>query len=141
MNVEQGLQPRGFRSRSADTGGAEVDLIAEGAHLIFSRWTIQCEHVKSSVHLAAVAKEVGIAMFSRSHVVVMISTNKFTQQALEFAKHITESTHLQFVFIDKSIVDSYLKRGGSALHQFLIRNAAAVMQLKRGQPINPPEDD
>ena len=141
MLIDLDLQPRGFRSRSADTGGAEVDLIAEGAHLLFSRWTIQCKHVTSSVHLAAVAKEVGIAMFSRSHVVVMISTNKFTQQALEFARHITETTHLQFLFIDRPVVNAYLKNGGSALHQYVIGNAAAVMQLKRGQPINPPEDD
>lgn len=141
MLIDLGLAPRGFRSRGADTAGAEVDLIAEGSHLLFSRWTIQCKHVTGSVHLAAVAKEVGIAMFSRSHVVVMISTNKFTQQARDFAKQIAETTYLQFVFIDKQVVQAYLKVGAPALHRHLRQNAGTVMQLKRTQPIDPPEDE
>lgn len=139
--IDLGLNPRGFRVRSSDTGGAEVDLIAEGQHLLFSRWTVQCKHTTSSVHLAAVAKEVGIAMFSRSHVVVMISTNKFTQQAKDFARHITETTHLQFVFLDKASIDGYLKNGPQSLHKHFRENAKLVMQLKRAQPVEPAKDE
>ena len=131
MLIDLGLEPRGFRVRSTDTGGAEVDLIAEGRHLLFSRWTIQCKNVSNSVHLADVAKEVGIAMFSRSHVVVMLSTNKFTQQAKDFARHITQTTHLQFVFIDKPVVQAYLKEGPQPLHQHFVQNAGMVMQDRK----------
>jgi hypothetical protein len=141
MLIDLGLEPRGFRVRSSDTGGAEVDLIAEGRHLLFSRWTVQCKHTTSSVHLAAVAKEVGIAMFSRSHVVVMISTNTFTQQAKDFAKHITETTHLQFVFVDKAMIKSYLQSGAQTLHKYFRDNANLVMQLKRVQPVEPAKDE
>jgi hypothetical protein len=42
MVMDLGLTPTSFRVRSSQTGGAEVDLTAEGAHLLFSRWTFQC---------------------------------------------------------------------------------------------------
>ena len=42
MVNDLGLTPTGFRFRSSQMGGAEVDLTAEGAHLIFSRWSFQC---------------------------------------------------------------------------------------------------
>ena len=37
-----GLIPVGFRKRSSKTQGAEVDIIANGVHLHYSRWLIQC---------------------------------------------------------------------------------------------------
>lgn len=47
------------RLRGQDTGGAEVDLVFEGARLIFSRWQIQCKNTKAA-SLDDVAKEVGL---------------------------------------------------------------------------------
>ena len=38
LAISLGLTPVEFRLRGSRTGGAEVDLIAEGAHLQFSRW-------------------------------------------------------------------------------------------------------
>jgi len=52
------LEFKGWRLRSADTGGAEVDAIVEGARLIFSRWQIQAKNT-DIVRLDDVAKEVG----------------------------------------------------------------------------------
>src|SRR5262249_3886830 len=76
MAMDLGLTPTGFRVRSTETGGAEVDLTAEGAHLLFSRWTFQCKNI-SRVPLSDLAKEIGMATLLKAHVVVMVATGDF----------------------------------------------------------------
>lgn len=137
MTIDLGLDPRHFRLRSEKTAHAEVDLIAEASHLLFSRWTIQCKrYAKTSrVPLSDVAKEVGIAIFSKAHVVVVITTSDFSKSAKDYAREIALSQHLQFLLIPGTVVDSYLKEGREKLLEFVRANARAVMALKRGQPL------
>jgi len=137
MMIDLGLQPRSFRQRSKDTAYAEVDLTAEGKRLLFSRWQVQCKCVKSRVSLADVAKEVGLAIFSKSHVVAVITTSDFSREARSYARQVTADTHLQFVLVNGEAVAEYLDNGPGALHAFMSRNAAEVMLEKRGQPIVP----
>jgi hypothetical protein len=143
MVFDLGLDPRHFRLRSAKSAHAEVDLLAEGAHLMFSRWTVQCKRYTSSktkVQLGDVAKEVGIAVFSRAHVVVMVTTSDFTSSARKYAEEVSLSMPLQFLFIDGKVVDAYLKRGKDTLLEHARANAQRVMKLKRGQPLASEED-
>lgn len=130
------LTPRGFRVRSKETGGAEVDVTAEGDHLLFSRWTFQCKRIGSTknVSLGDVAKEVGMAMLMRAHVIVMVSTGGFTGEALNYAEEITRATHLQFVFLDGKLLKDYLNKGPSVLHEFVMKNANLIMSKKSNQP-------
>ena len=138
MVIDLGLDPRNFRVRSASTAYAEVDLMAEGSHLMFSRWTFQCKRYgkqeASKVGLSEVAKEVGIALFVKAHVIVMVTTTGFTSEAIKYAKAISEDTPLQFLFVDGQAVDDYLSQGKSALLTHARSNAAAVMAQKRSQP-------
>ena len=136
MLVDLNLQPRAFRLRSKDTAYAEIDLTAEGASLVFSRWNWQCKCVTGRVALGDVAKEVGLAIYSKSHVVAMVTTSSFSSQALAYAREITTATHLQFVFISGKIIDAYLERGAAVLLDHVTANAAEVMALKRAQPID-----
>lgn len=135
--MDLGLEPRGFRLRSAQTAYAEVDLIAEGAHLLFSRWTFQCKRygkeTKTKLALGDVAKEVGIAIFAKAHVIVMVTTSDFTQDAKNYALEVTRSNHLQFVFVNGKVIDEYLKVGKDALWRHFKSNAADVMAIKRDQ--------
>ena len=66
ISTDAGLTPIRFRLRAAETGGGEVDLVAEGAHLHFSRWLFQCKNTRS-VELSDLAKEVGMAVLLRAH--------------------------------------------------------------------------
>ena len=84
-----------------------------------------------------VAKEVGLAIYSRSHVVAMVTTSDFSREALKYAREITTSTHLQFVFITGALIERYLAGGPAVLLDHVTRNAAEVMVLKRQQPIDP----
>lgn len=132
------LQPRDFRQRGRDTAYAEVDVTAEGNHLLFSRWTFQCKriHESKNVALADVAKEVGIAIYMKAHVIVMVSTGGFSRDALAYAQEISKATHLQFVFLNGDVIQDYLSRGPTALHAFFMQNAQAVMQGKRSQSVS-----
>jgi hypothetical protein len=140
MLIDLGLQPRSFRQRSRDTAYAEVDLTAEGKNLLFSRWNLQCKCVKSRVSLGDVAKEVGLAIYAKSHVVAVVTTSDFSREAIAYAREITVATHLQFLLVNGRIVDAYLARGPAALHEFVAQNAARVMLEKRQQPIAPEEE-
>lgn len=139
MIMDLGLEPRSFRLRSAATAHAEVDLIAEGTHLMFSRWTFQCKRYSrdagASVSLGDVAKEVGIAIYAKAHVVVMVTTSQFTSDAAAYAAEISRATHLQFVFVDGVTVAEYLKKGGDALRSYFLANAKDVMAAKRQQQL------
>ena len=137
MLVDLNLQPRAFRLRSKDTAYAEIDLTAEGTSLVFSRWNWQCKCVTSRVSLGDVAKEVGLAIYSRSHVVAMVTTSSFSSQALAYAREITSATHLQFVFITGEVINDYLEHGAAVLLNHVTANATEVMALKRTQPIGP----
>jgi hypothetical protein len=138
MVLDLGLDPRNFRLRSAQSGHAEVDLLAEGAHLMFSRWTFQCKRYEKSstkVSLSDVAKEVGIALYVKAHVVVMVTTSGFSADASKYADVMSEATPLQFLFIDGKTVDAYLSRGKGALLEHARKNAERVMAQKRSQPV------
>ncbi|WP_421729437.1 restriction endonuclease [Brevundimonas sp.] len=140
MMIDLGLQPRSFRQRSKDTAYAEVDLTAEGRRLLFSRWQVQCKCVKSRVSLGDVAKEVGLAIFSKSHVVAVVTTSDFSREAKAYARQVTADTHLQFVLLNGEAVNGYLDGGAAALQAFVAENASQVMVQKRGQPITPSDD-
>jgi hypothetical protein len=133
MVRDLGLEPRGFRER-ANVGGGEVDLLAEGANLLFSRWTIQCKNFKSAnVRHRDVAKEVGMAMHSKAHVVMVVSRSDFTGGARRMARELAETTHLQFVLVPGEIVEAYLNSGFDALSNFMQKNARKTMKLKQMQ--------
>jgi hypothetical protein len=137
MVLDLDLEPRNFRLRSSQTAHAEVDLIAEGAHLMFSRWTIQCKrNLKNvKVDLGDVAKEVGIAVFAKAHVVVVVTTSDFTEAAYKYAEEVTKSLPLQFLFVPGKVVDRYLKQGPSVLIEHVRDNARSVMRIKRSQEL------
>lgn len=141
MILDIGLEPRAFRLRSRDTAHAEVDLTAEGKNLLFSRWNFQCKCITGKVSLGDVAKEVGLAIYSKAHVVAVVTTSDFSRDAIAYAREITATTHLQFLFVTGAVVGRYLDKGPVALLDHVAANAASVMLQKRGQPIAPEDAD
>jgi len=96
------LRFKGWRLRSADTGGAEVDVIVEGARLIFSRWQIQAKNTQT-VRLDDVAKEVGLSLtFIYSNVVMLVTTGGFTSDAYEYANHVMKTSNLNVILLNGS---------------------------------------
>lgn len=141
MILDIGLEPRAFRLRSRDTAYAEVDLTAEGKSLLFSRWNFQCKCVSGKVSLGDVAKEVGLAIYSKAHVVAVVTTSDFSSEAIAYAREITQATHLQFLLVNGAIVRGYLDKGSGVLLDHVAKNAASVMAQKRSQPVTPEAED
>jgi hypothetical protein len=127
-----GLFPVAFRLRSVKTNGAEVDLVADGVHLHYSRWLFQCKNTRT-VHVHDIAKEVGMAVVLKAQVIVLVTTGRFARTVVEYAKGLAESSALQAVLIDHEMLQRYESRGGSAVIDHLRDHARVVLRLKASQ--------
>lgn len=129
------LKPKHLRLKSAMTGGTEVDLVAESAKLIFSRWQVQCKNTKV---LASddVAKEVGIAVGLRSQVILMVTTGRAGKVVYQYSRQINETTAMQIIVLDgddlRKIADDP-SSAGTTLTKLLDSRALQVMQHKASQ--------
>ena len=88
-----------WRHRWTETGGAEVDHIAEGTNLAFARWQIQCKNTPTVSH-GDVAREVGLVDDYRSNVVMLVTTGKFSGPAKTYVENRMKKSHLNFVLVD-----------------------------------------
>lgn len=132
MAFDLTLTPTKFRERSASTNGAEVDLISEAAHLHYSRWLFQCKNT-GSVSVSDLAKEVGMAVMLRAHVIVLVTTGRFASTVFEHAKGLAEGQILQVVFVDGTLVTEYCAKGRRVLLEHFRSSAQQTLQLKRKQ--------
>jgi hypothetical protein len=129
------LAPRKWRVRSNRTGGAEVDVVAESARLVFTRWQVQCKNTLT-VHVDDLAKEVGLAVLLKSQVVMIVTTGKFSKTVRQHARLANESTAMQVVTIDGRALEQMAKNSaasGSLLTNLLQKQAAEAMLLKQQQ--------
>jgi hypothetical protein len=127
-----GLIPLRLRVRGVHTGGAEVDLLAEAAHLHFSRWLFQCKNTRS-VDIGVLAKEVGMATLLQAQVIVIATTGRFTGPVLTYAERVSETTPFQVVLIKANVLEDYRSGGPLTLRQCFQENARETMRLKRPQ--------
>jgi hypothetical protein len=127
-----GLVPLQLRVRGVQTGGAEVDLIAEATHLHFSRWLFQCKNTKT-VNVSVLAREIGMATLLQAQVVVIATTGRFTSTLKTYAERVSETTPFQVVLVDGSGLDEYRNGGSIALRHRFSLEAASALQLKRPQ--------
>lgn len=136
LNVlrDVGLTPVGFRLRSAKTQGAEVDLIAEGANLLFSRWLVQCKNTpRKNLELEDIAKEAGLAVVMQAHVIMMVTTGTIGKTVQSFADGLAQTSALQAVLIDGEMLKAYSSAKGAGLIDALNLNARRLLTLKSAQ--------
>lgn len=123
------LDFKGWRTRSADTGGAEVDAIVEGARLIFSRWQIQAKNT-AIVRLDDIAKEVGLALtFIYSNVIMVVTTGEFTRDAYSYATHVMRTSNLNIITLNGAEMER-LSRDPMSIVELLNSKAERAMQVK-----------
>ncbi len=94
-----GLHFKGWRVRGIETGGAEVDLIADHLDGKFARYQFQCKH-RGTVDAQHVDREVGVANKLNSSVIVMVTTGKVTQGARQSADQHMRRSSISIIFID-----------------------------------------
>lgn len=132
LATDIGLFPVCFRERSAKTQQAEVDLIANGINLQYSRWLIQCKNTET-VEVSDIAKEVGMAVVLKAHVILMVTTGRFTKTVQTYANGLATTSALQAVLLDHSVLKKYQTQGGNAVIEWLRHNAFGVLALKKSQ--------
>jgi hypothetical protein len=132
--IDLTLVPTRLRERGVTTGGAEVDLVAEAAHLHFSRWLLQCKNT-AKVNVSALAKEVGMAVLLKAHVVVVVTTGTFSSAVPKYAKELASGSQLQAVLLDGAALAAYRNGGAAALRRHFGDMARQTLALKRHQVI------
>ncbi len=138
--ADVGLMPAEMRLRSAQTGGAEVDLVAEGAHLHFSRWLFQCKNQVAPVSLTVLAKEIGMATLLRAQVVVILTTGVFAKSVIAYAREAAEATAIQIVLLDGESLANYRAKGPAGLRAELHQFAVGALRKKRRQLAEVPKE-
>src|SRR6202021_2705349 len=98
------------------TGGAEVDLVAEGVHLQFSRWLFQCKNTKR-VDVGVLAKEVGMATLLQAQVIVIATTGTFTPTLESYAHRVSQTTPFQVILVRQDVLEGYRSGGAAALRE------------------------
>lgn len=126
-----GLEFVQWRLRSNKTGGGEVDVVMEGARLIFSRWQIQCKNSKQAT-LEDIAKEVGIAQVIKANVVLIVTTGKIGPAARQFAEQVMRETNLYVALIDGGHLKE-LRDSPAKIADIMDTQAKGAMAIKRGQ--------
>jgi hypothetical protein len=94
-----GLDFTGWRLRSNETGGSEVDVIMERADLTHERWQIQCKR-STRLTLEHVAREVGVAHTTNATTILMLTMEGLTDDARQFADRIMQDANLSILFIN-----------------------------------------
>lgn len=117
------------RLRGDATGGAEVDLIFEGARLIFSRWQIQCKNTKF-VSLDDIAKEVGLTFQLKSNVIMIVSTGNISSEARKYAQNVMSTTNLNIILLDSADLQK-IARNPTYIVDALEREAKRAMEIKK----------
>jgi site-specific DNA-methyltransferase (cytosine-N4-specific) len=116
-----------WRKRGAETGGAEVDVLAESARLLYSRWQIQCKNARAS--LEDVAKEVGLAYHLNSNVVLVLTTRRFSGDTRGFADSIMKKSNLQIALMDETDLKT-ISASPLAIFNLMLRESRYAMQIK-----------
>jgi site-specific DNA-methyltransferase (cytosine-N4-specific) len=94
-----GLWLIAWRHRWTETGGAEVDVLAEGTNYVFTRWEIQCKNTKS-VSTDDLLREIGLAELYHASVVMIVTTGRFSKSAGILAERKMERSSMNVVLID-----------------------------------------
>jgi Restriction endonuclease len=128
-----GLNPVDFRKRDNKTGGGEVDVLAEGVHLHFSRWLVQCKNQQAAVTLSALAKEIGMSVLLHAHVIVIATTGRFAKSVLAYAEQVAQTTAMQVVLVDGDTLRSFLRGSDDVIKKHFRNAAAETLRLKSSQ--------
>lgn len=117
-----------WRKRGKETAGAEVDVIVESARLIYSRWQIQCKNGRAT--LEDIAKEVGIAEFLNSNVLMVVTTRTFSGDARRYADAMMRKKNVQIILLQRPDLEQ-VRQTPARIVDILFAQARHAMDVKR----------
>ncbi len=107
--------------------GGEVDAMMHSARLVYSRWQLQCK--VGQITYEAVAKEVGVQQVTLANVIVVVSTGRATDSAMQYRQRIVSTSHLNIIFLDGQALGRIIA-DQTALVEILRQQAREALSLK-----------
>ena len=131
-----GLRFVGWRRRSHETGGSEVDAQLAGLFgAVPTVWQVQCKNTpRSRVRLEDVAKEVGLLPLTRATHILVLANAAFTADARRYADDIMLNTSVTIFLLDKDDVAA-MRTNTASLAPVLQRHAERIRDLKLSAPV------
>ena len=121
------LEVVSVRRRRAPVANAEVDITANGVHLHYSRWLLQCKAMPSGkVKQDYLLREVALAQLLKAHVILMVTTGEFALSTKVLADRVSIQTMLQVLLIDGQLLKRFETGGVKALVEILRQQARHV---------------
>jgi hypothetical protein len=74
-----------------------------------------------------------MAVMLHAHVIVLVTTGRFSSTVFDHTKRINAGGPLQVVLVDAPVVQQYAKNGRKVLLEHFHEKAAKVLELKRAQ--------
>jgi hypothetical protein len=126
-----GLRLVEWRKRARDsTGRAEVDALMAGVlGGIVTTWQVQCKNTTAAVDVEDIAKEVGVIALTRATHLLFATTSRFTRDARDFARRVTEETGLSLYLLDGQDLDK-IKQDGTELGYLILTQSQRMLSQR-----------
>ncbi|MRR21339.1 hypothetical protein EG827_14285, partial [bacterium] len=124
-----GLEVTSIRLRGVDTGGAEVDVVAEREDITFRRWQVQCKNT-ATVRLEDIAKEVGVASVTKANTIIIMTTGSVTEDGKRYTDKVIQDTNLFIAIVDGADVRA-IADNPTAIIAILRREARRAARLRQ----------
>ena len=97
-----------WRKRDYQTGMGEIDVLAASDQYIYSRWQIQCKNT-SKVDVDVLAKEIGMTFVTKADVVMVVTTGKFSKDAITYSYKMMNESRYYMILIDENDIREIIK--------------------------------
>src|SRR5579859_2382935 len=126
-----GLEFKVWRERGNTLEKTAVNEIAESTNPVFRRWHIYCKNLPDSPIIEDdIAIEVGLSMQSKSDVICIVTTGRFSRDALSYTDSITSETNLSIITIDREDLQ-ILATSPKTIVDILEKKARRTMKLRK----------
>lgn len=105
------------RLKGNETAGAEVDVLFDSTHLLYSRWQVQCKNTHR-VSLDQIAKEVGLSHVLKTNAIVIMTTGVVSEKAREYSTQIMKTMNLCIIIVEGSDIDAIIAEPTKILEIF-----------------------
>ena len=126
-----GLEFKVWRERGNMLEKAAANAIAESTYPVFSRWHIYCKNVRDCpITEDDIATEVGLSMQLKSDVICIVTTGRFSRDALSYTDSVTSETNLSIITIDREDLQ-LLATSPKTIVDILEKKARRTMKLRK----------
>ncbi len=125
-----------WQLRKNKTGDGEMNMVMEGARLIFRRWHVSCK-VSDYITFDDLAVDAGLSVSSKPNVILILASGRATREAQDFARATTRATDMSMVIFDQRDMAALIGARGSPqlIKDKLDEELQEVIRVKNRAPV------